>query len=189
MSHHHPESGRGGLCGLFCLLFLFLQPVNGALALPEDESQPIHISADQAIRNEKQGVTIYSGNVQMTQGSLVIEADNITIFHDDEAANKIIAKGKPAKLQQQPDPVKGPVKARAEVIEYHKIEERIHLITNAHIEQDGSTVTGQSINYYVAEQKIMADSDTSDETDRVEVVIPSQALQKDKEDSGPAKGK
>ena len=94
-----------------------------------------------------------------------------------------------AKLQQQPDPLKGPVKARAEVIEYHKIEERIHLISNAHIEQDGSTVTGQSINYYVAEQKIMADSDTSDESDRVEVVIPSQALQKDKEESGPAKGK
>jgi lipopolysaccharide export system protein LptA len=51
---------------------------NWCLALPDDREQPIHISADKALRDEKQGVTIYSGNVQMNQGSMHIEADKRT---------------------------------------------------------------------------------------------------------------
>ena len=190
MYRHNPETQRPSPGWLtLVLLMLALLQANSGLALPEDESQPIHISADQAVRNEKQGVTIYTGNVEMKQGSLLIEADKITIFHDDKAADKIIASGQPARLQQRPDPLKGPIAASANTIEYYKSEERIHLITNALIKQDGATVSGQSINYFVAEQKVMADSDTSNKSDRVEVVIPSQALQKEKEDSGTANGK
>jgi lipopolysaccharide export system protein LptA len=190
MRHHNPETGQPPARWLtLALLSLTLCHAPWSQALPEDENQPIHISADQAVRNEKQGVTIYSGNVEMSQGSLLIEADKITIFHDDQAADKIIASGKPARLQQRPDPLKGPVEASAETIEYYKTEERIHLITNALIKQDGSTVKGQSINYFVAEQKVMADSDVSNKSDRVEVIIPSQALQTDKEDSGTTKSK
>lgn len=190
MHRHNPETRRNASGWLpLILLTLSLLQASWGLALPEDESQPIRISADQAVRNEKQGVTIYTGNVELRQGSLLIEADKITIFHDDKSADKIIASGQPARLQQQPDPLKGAITASANTIEYYKIEERIHLITNALIEQDGSTVSGQSINYFVAEQKVMADSDTSNESDRVEVIIPSQALQKDKEDSGTTNGK
>ena len=153
-------------------------------ALPDDRDQPIRIEADEALRDEKQGFTRYEGNVKMDQGSLHIEADRITVYHDQREADRIIAEGNPASLQQQPEPDKGLVKAQAGVIEYFKSEDRIRLSQSANIEQDGSIVTGDSIDYYISEQLVRADSDKSREDSRVQVVIPAQAVQGDREERG-----
>ena len=45
------------------LIFLLCLPATIAHSLPDDRNQPIHITADKALRNEVEGVTIYSGNV------------------------------------------------------------------------------------------------------------------------------
>lgn len=166
------------------LISLSLALPGVATALPEDREQPIHIEADEALRDEKHGFTRYRGNVKMDQGTLHIEADQITIYHVGEEADRIFATGNPARLQQQPDPEKGPVKARANSIEYIKSEERVLLRENAHIEQDGSIVTGDSIDYYIDEQLVKAASDKDSDSSRVQVVIPAQALEDREEDSG-----
>ena len=168
--------------GLIGLLVLVLPGI--ARALPEDREQPIHIEADEALRDEKQGFTRYSGNVKMDQGSLHIEADQITIYHVGEEADRILATGKPAHLQQQPDPAKGLIKARAETIEYMKNEQRIELRKSAHIEQDGSIVTGDFIDYLIDQQLVKAGSTLSGDTSRVQVVIPAQVLDNEEADSG-----
>ena len=155
-----------------------------AVALPEDRQQPINITADQALRNEKEGLTVYKGNVELQQGSLLITADKITIYRIVEEADKIVAKGQPAQLQQQPEPDKSLVKARAGIIEYYKAEARVHLRHDAQIEQEGSRVTGETIDYFIDEQLIKAGSNRSREDSRVEVVIEAQALQKNEGDSG-----
>lgn len=157
---------------------------SAAWALPEDRDQPIRITADQALRNEKEGYTVYTGNVKMDQGSLRISADKITIYRIVEDADKIVAKGKPAELQQQPDPEKGVIEARAEVIEYYKAEARVLLKHSAYIEQDGSKVTGETIDYYIDEQLVKAGSRRDKDDSRVEVVIPAQATQKSEAASG-----
>jgi lipopolysaccharide export system protein LptA len=155
-----------------------------ASALPEDRDQPIRIEADEALRDEKQGFTRYQGNVKMNQGSLRIEADEVTVYHVDEEADKIVARGKPARFQQQPEAAKGLVKARAETIEYYKDDDRVQLLDNASIEQDGSTVTGDSIEYFIAEQRVRADSDRSRGESRVQVVIPAQVIENRDSGSG-----
>ena len=76
------------------------------------------------------------------------------------------------------------MKAQAGVIEYFKSEDRIRLSQSANIEQDGSIVTGDSIDYYITEQLVRADSDKSREDSRVQVVIPAQAVQGDREERG-----
>lgn len=148
----------------------------GAYALPDDRQQPIRISADQALRDERQGFTEYTGNVRMQQGSLHIEAEKITVFHQQAAADRILAEGSPARMQQQPDADKGIVHAAAQRIEYFKEEERVHLQRQARIEQEGSIVTGDSIDYYMAEQRVRADAGRREDGGRVEVVIPAQVL-------------
>ena len=157
---------------------------NPVFALPEDREQPIRITADQALRNEKEGFTVYSGNVEMVQGTLNITANKITIYRIVEEADKIVAKGRPAHLQQQPELGKGLVNAHAEIIEYYKDEARVHLKQNARIEQDGSKVTGDTIEYYVNEQLVKAGSNRTKEDSRVVVVIPAQAIQKSEDSSG-----
>lgn len=163
--------------------WLLLAP--GAIALPEDRQQPIRISADQALRDERQGFTEYTGNVRLQQGSLQIEAEKITVFHQQVAADRILAEGNPARLQQQPQADKGIVHAAAQRIEYFKAEERVHMRRKARIEQEGSIVTGDSIDYYMAEQRVRADSGQREDGGRVEVVIPAQVLE---DENGAASG-
>jgi lipopolysaccharide export system protein LptA len=167
-------------------LLASLLPAGLAVALPDDRDQPIRITADTAIRDEKQGFTVYSGNVHMIQGSLDIVADTITIFHETAQADKIVAEGKPAKMQQKPAVDEPLVRARAEIIEYYKIEDRVHLKNNAHITQDGASVTGDTIDYYIAEQLVKADSEQSPDGKRVQVVIPANVVREEDAVDGPA---
>jgi lipopolysaccharide export system protein LptA len=175
---------KGLIAGLLCNLV-----AASALALPDDREQPISIKADKAVRDEKQGFTVYSGNVVMEQGSLHIEADSITIYRIVEEADKIVATGNPAHLQQQPEPDKALMHAKAGVIEYYKQEDRIHMVDNALIEQDGSTVRGNSIDYYIEEQLVKAESLADQADSRVEVIIPAAATRQAEDSSGKTESK
>lgn len=158
------------------------------LALPDDRDQPIRITADSAVRDEKQGFTVYSGNVHMIQGSMDIVADTLTIFHETAEADKIIAEGKPAKMHQRPALDEPLVRARAEIIEYYKTEDRVHLKINAHITQDGSSVTGDSIDYYIAEELVKAGSEQAPDGQRVEVVIEPKLIREEDAADGTTEG-
>lgn len=165
----------GGVYGYLFLALLYVPTT--AQALPGDRDQPIHITADKALRDEVEGVTVYSGNVQLVQGSMELEADKLTIFHTTDTADEIIAEGQPAKMRQQPEANKGIVHAHAAVITYYKNEEKIHLQTNARIEQEGAVVEGDAIEYFIAKQLITAESDASRKGNKVVVVIPPSVHQ------------
>ena len=152
-------------------------PAQPALALPDDTRQPIHIVADEAVRNEKTGLTIYRGNVQMDQGTIHIEADQITIYRIEAEGDRIVAEGAPAHMRQQPEPGAAIMHARGEVIEYFRTEERVRLRRDARLEQDGSTVRGDQIDYFINEQLVKAVATGQGENSRVKVVIPPHRLQ------------
>lgn len=177
---------------LWAVVVLLLQQSAALQALPEDRLQPIRISADKAVRDERRGLTIYSGNVRMEQGTLEIEADTITIYRIQEEGDKIVAQGQPARLQQQPEPGEELVRARANTIEYFKLEDRVQLREQATIEQDGSTIRSESIDYLIVDQVVRANSAASSEENRVEVFLPARAVQdaqtRDDDTTGPITG-
>ena len=143
-----------------------------ALALPSDRQATITVEADRAQINEKTGITDYQGSVIIKQGSLLIEAAQVTIYSTDGQASKIICIGKPAHYQQQPKPEDGLVNARADTIEYYLDDETITLIKNASLEQQGSTLKGDHINYDLKAELVVArGSDNSQQ--RVHMVIPA----------------
>ena len=160
-----------------------------SLALPDDRQQPIHISADNALRDEKKGITIYRGNVVLNQGSLHISANRITVFKIIEEGDKIVASGQPAKVQQKPNIDEEPMHAHADIIEYYKSEDRLRLHSNAQIAQGGSIVKGQTIDYFIVQKLVKAVSDESLQDSRVEVVIPASRLEKSEDERGPTDGK
>lgn len=166
------------------LLLLLCLPMAFTHALPDDRDQPIRITADKALRDEINGVTVYSGHVQFVQGSMELEAEKLTIYHTSEDAEEIIAEGLPAKMRQQPEINKGIVNAHGEVIKYYRKEDRVLLQKNARIEQDGAVVEGNSIEYLIAKQLTTAESDPANPDGPVVVVIPPSV--KKKEDNGGA---
>ncbi len=50
---------------------------SSVFALPSDRNQPISLVADRATYNEKTGVTTYTGNVMIEQGTMKLQADSI----------------------------------------------------------------------------------------------------------------
>lgn len=159
---------------LLCSLLLW---TGLAQALSSDSSQPIHIIADEAIRDERTGQTIYRGNVRIVQGSLQIDAETVTMYRIVTEADKIVAEGSPAQMQQQREADGELVFAEGNVIEYYKDEERLHLLKNAQLEQDGSTVRGDSIVYFITKELVKAETDESLGGSRVEVVIPPRKVE------------
>ena len=191
MSHrNYDRMVRSVRYGSTLALLALAMPAMLALALPDDRDQPIHITADKALRDEKKGVTIYTGHVVLVQGSMELEADTLTIYHTTEKADQMIAAGNPARMRQQPEPNKGIVHAQGRVITYFRSEDKVNLRTDARIEQDGAVVSGDSIDYIIAKQLITAQSDKTQPDNRVQVVIPPNVQQQQKEsDSGAAESR
>tara|TARA_B110000444_G_C18815672_1_gene584991 strand:+ start:52 stop:570 length:519 start_codon:yes stop_codon:yes gene_type:complete len=158
------------LCGSLALYLLITALSINCWATEEDTEQPIRIVADSAIRDEKQGLTTYSGNVKMDQGSMSINAQSITIHSEGEGVNTIIAKGTPAFFTQYEKDQQPPVKASGNIIEYYKAKQLIHIRQQAAIEQNSSTVKSEDIKYYLNERIVKANS--GEKAGRVEVVIP-----------------
>ena len=120
----------------------------------------------------------------MRQGSIEVDADNLVVFQEREDANKIVARGEPAVLRQQPEPDEGLVHAYGRVITYYRDKEQVNLLHDARLERDdGSLVTGDSIDYYIARQLVTAQSNTSETGNKVFVVIPPSLHQSDEEDN------
>jgi lipopolysaccharide export system protein LptA len=158
-------------------LLLVTAGVPRALALPTDRNQAIEIAANRALRDDRAGFTVYTGDVVLTQGSLHIEADRLTIFHEREAADRVVAEGSPARLSQQPAEDEPLVHASARRIVYIKSLERVLLTEAAQIEQDGALVSGDSIEYLMAEQRVRADASSDSGGDRVQVIIPAEVVE------------
>jgi lipopolysaccharide export system protein LptA len=148
--------------------------------LPDDKERPIHIEADEAVRDEKTGLTQYRGNVRIRQGSLKIKAEQVTLYHINTQADKIVALGSPAHIQQQRTLDSEPMHAEGRIIEYYKEEERVHIREDAKLEQDGSTVRSDSIEYFINQELVKATTDDAGTTQgRVKVVIPPHVVEEE----------
>jgi lipopolysaccharide export system protein LptA len=154
------------------------------MALDSDRNQPIQIMADIAVRDESAGETRYEGNVVLTQGSLRIAADRISIQHDTADADRIVAVGQPATLVQKPAADQQPVDASAERIVFIRSKDLVRLRGDARISQDGSVLSGGQIDYLVSQRKVKAaGSIDSAGEGRVEVVIPPENLRRSPADA------
>jgi lipopolysaccharide export system protein LptA len=141
-----------------------------AFALPNDREQPVSISADNATYNEKTGVAVYRGNIDIQQGSLRITADELMVTVDSKGSVLTgIAKGKPAHFQQRPAADKGIATAEAEEVTYQAREGIITLKVNAKLQQDGSSFKGNEISYNLEQGEIEA---KGDKQNRVQLVFP-----------------
>jgi lipopolysaccharide export system protein LptA len=170
---------KNNLVGLLVLV-LALAGAN-VWALSTDREKPIEIEADAAERDESQGVTIYTGDVVIVQGTMKILGDVVTIyFSDDQDIIKVVAEGEPAKFEQLPDGDVDVQNAQAKTLEFHAGEDIIVLLGNAVSWQGESRMEAEKIVYDTRSGKVKADStttltdaDSSDSgTGRVKITIP-----------------
>jgi lipopolysaccharide export system protein LptA len=143
-----------------------------ALALPDDRQQTISIESDSAERNQKTGLTVYSGNVIISQGSILIEADQITLHYEGSKISRIECIGTPASYQQKPQMEGAMLVARAEHIDYLLADDKIFLKRNAVLSRNGTIVKGDSIDYDMKNETWKAKGNDLGEQKRIQLVIP-----------------
>lgn len=154
-----------------------------AKALPDDARQNMSISADDYIFNVKTSTTTFVGNVVLQQGSLKINASKLVYYGKFDADNpsttdKIVATGKPARFQQTPKLNSPPVVAEANRLEYSVKDESLFLIDNASLDQDGSSLRGNRIEYDVQQALVRASGNrkSNNNNGRIKMVIPPKRL-------------
>ena len=149
------------------------------MALPDDRQQPISIESDYAERNEKTGRTVYRGNVVISQGSVLIEAEEITLHVENSKISRIECTGKPASYQQKTVLKGATMIARADNIDYLPATNKLALKHNAMLTRDGTIIKGDSIDYDIDKQTWKAKGDNQGQQKRIQLVIPASALQSD----------
>ncbi|WP_417499057.1 lipopolysaccharide transport periplasmic protein LptA [Methylophaga sp.] len=128
-------------------------------ALPSDREKPINIEADHAQMDDQEGVTQYKGDAILTQGTLKITGDIITFHYDEnKQLTKAVSVGKLATYKQVHKPGEPPVKAKAIRMEYYADKQKIYLIGEGHVWQNGDEFIGNRIEYDIARNVVTANS-------------------------------
>ncbi len=141
-----------------------------AHALDSDRDQPVNLEADHATYNQQTGVTVYSGNVIITQGTIRIQADNVIANLDANRSIKdVTATGKPAKFQQKISPDKGIAYGEGNQVFYDAALSQITLTGRAKINQDGSVFNGNTLRYGMKQGDIEGNGNKQQ---RVQMIIP-----------------
>ncbi len=142
-------------------------------ALQQDAQQPIEIKAHTVLIDERTGVSIYTGNVKVSQGSLRLSAETVHVFSVKNQVNKMIAKGdknKRAHYQQNQVNQQRFIEANALNITYLVGQESLHLKGKAHLIQGFDSFRGDTLDYDVKNNKIVA-KQSKDGTQRVKFKI------------------
>ncbi|MBE9562555.1 MAG: lipopolysaccharide transport periplasmic protein LptA [Proteobacteria bacterium] len=115
------------------LLIILILTYNNIYALSDDRDQPILIEANQAMIDNIKGIATYEGNVVVTQGSIRIDADKITLnYTTEQTIEKIIATGDLASFKQHLDSDEDIV-AKAKTMEYNAVKDTLHLTDKAEL--------------------------------------------------------
>lgn len=142
-------------------IFLFLCLVSNVFALSTDGEKDIEIESDFAEIDDLAGVMIYSGKVKLTQGSMTITGETLTInFNDNDDVELAVVLGKPARTSQLPDDSEKHDRTESLKIEYYPLKETIILIDKVIVNKsDGSIINAAIIEYDTKLSKIKANSE------------------------------
>lgn len=160
---------------LLLLALLLVSP--GVRALESDAQQPIDIRARSVVANEKTGVSVYQGDVVMTQGSLRIEADKLEVTLREGLVQQVRGWGSPARVRSRTEAGEE-LRARAQRLEYRARPRELDLYGDVELRRDGDLLTGaREVHYSLADQTFVARGDAEGQVHAVIQPAPPAAGQ------------
>ena len=125
-----------------------LATASSARAERADRDRPVNIEADRMNADDLQKTAVFEGRVVLTQGTLLIRADRLTVRQDKEGFQSGIALGKPATFRQKREGSDEYIDGEAERIEYDGRADRVQMFNRARLRRDGGDdVRGNYISY------------------------------------------
>ncbi|MBC7945615.1 MAG: lipopolysaccharide transport periplasmic protein LptA [Burkholderiales bacterium] len=130
---------------LASVLILVLQAV--AHAELGDSDKPVNLEADRVNIDDAKQVSVFEGNVKLTQGTLAIQADKIVIRQDGSGFQHGIAYGGPVIFKQKREGTNEFIEGYGERVEYDGKSNKIEFFTKARVKRGDDEVRGNYISY------------------------------------------
>jgi lipopolysaccharide export system protein LptA len=118
-----------------------------ALAEAADRDKPIELEADSVTVNDAKKISTYSGNVILTQGTLIIRAAKLIVREDKEGFQHSTSTGNPTTFKQKREGKNEFMEGSAQRIEYDGRMDKVQLYTKAWVKRGEDIVHGDYISY------------------------------------------
>jgi len=156
---------------VLCALVAITLP---AQARESDLTQPIDVRADRSEFDEQAGTQTLSGNVEITQGTLRIEAEKIAIKLKDNALHTIAGTGKPIRFEQENESGEL-MRGEASSILYDAIAGTLTLEGSATLSQPRQNLVSERIVFDARTQKVIAEGGGNTGRVSIQIMPPSSA--------------
>jgi lipopolysaccharide export system protein LptA len=153
----HPASFfRPRLSSVLAAAVLALATALPARAETADRGKPLNVAADrQGTFDLQHQVVVFSGNVVVTKGSIVIKADRVEVREGADGFRTAVAIGSaahPATFRQKRDGVDEFIAGQANRLEYDERADTVRFVDNAVVRRlrgttVGDEITGELITY------------------------------------------
>ena len=162
-----------GFCAGLCAVLLALP----AQAEKADRSKPVNLEADTVTLDDIKKVSVYQGNVILSQGSLTLRADRVQVTQNANGLDKISASGRPAAFRQKVDGREEFIEGFSDRIEYDSANSQLELIGQAQLRRGGDELRGAQISYNGNTEfyKVVGQPDAKTPSGRVRAVIRPKA--------------
>ena len=129
---------------ILLLGLLFAGPV---LAERADRDKPVHLEADRATVENATRTSVFTGNVVLTQGTLIIRADKMVVKEDSSGFRHATAFGNPVSFRQKRDGRDEYIEGWSERMEYDGKADKVQLFKKARLKRGPDEVEGDYISY------------------------------------------
>ena len=106
-----------------------------AFAERADRDKPINVEADSMQYDDLKQVNVFSGNVTLTKGTIVIRGDRLVLRQDPEGYQYGTAEGRPASFRQKRDGVEQFVVGVGRTLSYDGRTEKVRLEEQANLKR------------------------------------------------------
>lgn len=133
---------RPSLLAIVLMLLTF-----NASAEKADRDKPIDLEADTLTVNDAKKTSTYTGNVILTQGTLIIRADKLIVREDQEGFQHSTSYGNPTTFKQKREGKNEYIEGSGQRIEYDARMDKVQLYTKAWVKRADDVVNGDYIMY------------------------------------------
>lgn len=130
-----------------CVLGIFMWLPLQVWAEAADRDKPIELEADTVTVNDAKKTSTYTGNVILTQGTLVIHADKLVVREDKDGFQHSTSTGNPTTFKQKREGKDEYMEGSAQRIEYDGRMDKVQLYTKAWVKRGEDIVHGDFISY------------------------------------------
>lgn len=124
-----------------------------------DRDKPLHLESDQVLIDDAKKISTFTGNVQLTQGTMLIRGDKIVVIQDKDGFKHGTVYGNTANFLQKREGLDEYVEGNGERIEYDSRAEVVDFYVQARVKRGLDEMRGEHITYNIKTEIFQVNSD------------------------------